>query len=297
MDGDHVGEMPVLVLRIVNILRPFLKLAPLADFRPEQANANRFDFFPEILIHSEGLGGFDGVGEKVVGELLVVGISGGDGAVLGRCAGRSDEFAIGVFLEDVFPKFAEFLEDRIDAGAEVFFVAGEGVVVPEVLGEPGPVAHAPAGSGAAEDAVFPTSRPTAHAVGALRVLAAHGNDRVKPFAVGLEALAKIGCIHEPVVHLEVDVRVVIGAPRRIVAIVPDALEVGGQIAGARATDHQVARELENERLEFGIRRAFSLGGIGLAVIADAFGRSLLPSPVSSQPPVSGELEDSLWSFS
>ena len=44
------------------------------------------------------------------------------------------------------------------------------------------------------------------------------------------ALGEIGRFGEPVIHLDVDVRVVVGMPRWIVAVVPEALEIRRQAA-------------------------------------------------------------------
>ena len=60
------------------------------------------------------------------------------------------------------------------------------------------------------------------------------------------ALGQVGRLGGPVVHLDVDVRVVIGMPRRIVAVVPQPLQIGRQAAGARAGNQQVAAILEKQ---------------------------------------------------
>jgi hypothetical protein len=63
------------------------------------------------------------------------------------------------------------------------------------------------------------------------------------------ALGEVRKLDRPVVHLQVDVRRVRRRPRGLDKVVPDALEVERLPAGARAGDHQVARELEEERGE------------------------------------------------
>ena len=129
-----------------------------------------------------------------------------------------------------------------------------------------------------------------------RAGAPHLDDRVKPIAEWLEALAEIGGIHKPVVHLEVDVCMVVGAPRRGVAVVPDALEVGGQVSGAGATDHQVARELEQERFKPRILRAFARRAAGEAVVIEIRGFEFFIAPVSQKPLVGGKLEEGFRGF-
>jgi len=58
------------------------------------------------------------------------------------------------------------------------------------------------------------------------------------------ALGKIGGFHRPVIHLDVDVVVIVGGPCGLVALVPEALEVGGQATGTGATGNQIAAVLE-----------------------------------------------------
>ncbi len=65
---------------------------------------------------------------------------------------------------------------------------------------------------------------------------------------GME-VGEVGALGEPVVHLGVDVDGVLGAPRRVDGFVPDALQVGGEGAGAGAGDEQIAAVLEVEREE------------------------------------------------
>ena len=57
---------------------------------------------------------------------------------------------------------------------------------------------------------------------------------------------------EPVDHLDIDVDVVVAVPRGFVFLVPDALQVGAQTARARATDCEVASEVEVECNERGV---------------------------------------------
>ena len=83
----------------------------------------------------------------------------------------------------------------------------------------------------------------------------------------------------PVVHLHVDVEVVVAVPRRLDALGPEALQVGGHVARARAADQQVPAEVEVERRQrrvgaaLGQRRVPFVGrqrgrraALGLAVV-------------------------------
>ena len=63
----------------------------------------------------------------------------------------------------------------------------------------------------------------------------------------------------PVVHLEVDVVVVVHAPRAVDVVVPHPLQIRGKVARSRRSDEQIATELEIERLEIMIRCAVAVG--------------------------------------
>ena len=76
----------------------------------------------------------------------------------------------------------------------------------------------------------------------------------------LGALGQIGRLGEPVIHLDVDVRVIIGMPRRLVVVVPKPLQIRGQTAGARTGNQQVAAILEQQFLKLRVNR---LGGLEL----------------------------------
>ena len=72
------------------------------------------------------------------------------------------------------------------------------------------------------------------------------------------AFPEAGQIGGPVAHLEVDVRVIVAAPRWRRGNIPDALEIGGQAAGTRGADEQIAPKLENEGLEAGVNLALGI---------------------------------------
>ena len=81
---------------------------------------------------------------------------------------------------------------------------------------------------AAEDAVLGAHRPAARVEGLLVAALRTSRMEFEPVGVRLEALAQVGRVGHPVVHLHVDVGMVIAAPGRLVAVVPFALQVGRQ---------------------------------------------------------------------
>ena len=72
------------------------------------------------------------------------------------------------------------------------------------------------------------------------------------------AFGEAGNFGRPVVHLDVDIGVVIGAPGRAVGVIPESLQIRRKAAGPRRGYQQIASELEESGLELGIRLA---GGV------------------------------------
>ncbi len=90
----------------------------------------------------------------------------------------------------------------------------------------------------------PAARPHPHRVGPPRGLVL-----LQVVEQGLMAFGEVRGLGRPVDHLDVDVRVVVAVPRRRVAVVPDALEVGRRRAGARRADEEVTAVLVIEDFE------------------------------------------------
>ena len=67
----------------------------------------------------------------------------------------------------------------------------------------------------------------------------------------------------PIVHLDVDVEVIIAVPGSLEMLVPEALEVRRQGAGARASHQKVASELKVKGRELRIRRPIPQRGQAL----------------------------------
>ena len=63
---------------------------------------------------------------------------------------------------------------------------------------------------------------------------------------------QVAGLGRPVVHLQVDVGVVVGVPRRVDVLVPDPLQVGRQRARPTRAEQQVAAELEPGRQQVGV---------------------------------------------
>ena len=175
-------------------------------------------------------------------------------AVLGRHRRAADQAALRILDEVVEEELRRLLHHRIRAREEGA-IAAEQVVLPEMLRQPGgagrPQARARqvAGRREAPDVGDVMGDEAARAVVDARGLAARLAQRLEEVEQRLVQLGEVGHLRRPVVHLQVDVEVIVGVPRRVHAVVPEALQVRGQIAGAAARDQQIAAELEVERVE------------------------------------------------
>ena len=88
-----------------------------------------------------------------------------------------------------------------------------------------------------------------------RGVATSGHQRFGELDQRIVQFGQVARLRRPVVHLQVDVGVVVGVPRCIDVLVPNALQVGRQRSGATAANQQVATELEVGRQQVRIRLA------------------------------------------
>ena len=182
------------------------------------------------------------------------GIAGrGDVDIFRRGGGRSDPFPI-LLHQRAQAEAGRTLENRVVA-LQIGPVPRKEPMLPDMGGKPG-AAHVPIGPGG-------VSHPQAHRAG-------HGPDiAVVGLAPGIlntievpcglasvdgqplqEAqqhlmhLRKGGRLRRPVIFFQVDVGGVIAAPRRVHALVPEALQIGGDARGTGAGDEEVSAILE-----------------------------------------------------
>ena len=181
-------------------------------------------------------------------------------AILGRDRRAADQPAARILDEIVEEELRRLFHHRIGA-REKRAIRVEQVVLPQMLreprgaGRPQSGARQIAGRGEAPDVGDVMRDEAARAVVHARGLAAWLAQRIEKVEQRLVQLGEVGHLRRPVVHLQVDVEVIVGVPRRAHAVVPQALQVGGQIARPAAGDQQVAAELEVQRVERRIGRA------------------------------------------
>ena len=136
------------------------------------------------------------------------------------------------------------------------FVAGKAVVIPKVSAIPGiyflvvvtPGAHTSEDVALGEDCpayFLAVLSPTSGILPALIFVVVENIIEEGEVAIG-----EVGGFCGPVVHLHVDVRVDVRVPRCIGLIVPDTLQIGGNIDRTTAgRNHEVATIVEVELLE------------------------------------------------
>ncbi len=172
----------------------------------------------------------------------------------------------------VFPEFARLLEIRVGGLCEIICVAAERVMFPIMLAIPGVRGVVPSPAHAAGDVVRGADGKSAlgkFSVCGLkfrrgrRCLAPRRQLTVHQVKKWDRTFGEIGRLGEPVVHLDVDIRVIIGMPRRIVAVVPETLQICRQTAGPRTGNQQVTAVLEKQFFQLRINRG---GGLDFALV-------------------------------
>ena len=230
-----------------------------------------------ISVHIQQFGGGNGVVIELPDDRVLIGIARRPRAVLWgvgrnrgqhhiaiRCGQLVCRFSRGFVNEELVIKTGILPHDGVNVVPHIRHIAGILIIFPNILNQPcngrrrpAPV-KTPAGSGIAvgsglgmgHEAVF-------------RVCCSALDPRVDlccdparlPQALHkphqrIAALRQIGDVGGPVVHLEIDVGVIVGHPRGIVAVVPNALEVGRQngiLPGTR--NGKVAAILEDHDLQ------------------------------------------------
>ena len=272
-------------LRLGIGFEPFLQAAVGADLVRREPGALFGQFAAQVGVHAEDLGGARGVAEQLAEQLHVDGRAEADvghlavgqaEAVLRRVRRAGDQPAVFRFLDQVVEvEQRRLFQDRVGPAQELA-VAREGVMLPEMLAQPGRAAdgRAPARvfarRGESPRVGDDVRHPAARIVVGLRGLAARLDQRGDELVQRLMEFGEVADLGGPVVHLHVDVEMPVAVPRSLDFLGPDALQVGGQAAGPRGADEQVAAEVEVQRRQRRVGRALgetgqTLGGRQRAV--------------------------------
>src|SRR5712692_10213709 len=222
--------MTMLVVWIVAIDRPLLQLTPPSDLRTQQPIAQSGDTLTVFLVDIQRLSGSDVVAEQIPDELLIVGHAIFRRSMLrGPTQGRQEQ-AVWPLFQEVFPEFTHLFQNRVGHLLQVIQILIEGKMFPDMPRVPCIGGIVPSPPMTAVDIVRGAGRPAPdRAVGRLEFRSVFGYLAARPpqtlnhVQQGLMAFGEIRRFGWPVVHLDVDVRVVVTMPGRSVTVVPQPL--------------------------------------------------------------------------
>ena len=189
-------------------------------------------------------------------------------AVLGRERWAGRQMSATILNEPCETELRRTFHQRICLPAQELAIGRKAVMLVQMRAEPG-TAHLPVGPrgrantkphrvGSPPDVDVVVRHPTGKIVGFFgRALSGPAQLRDQADQ-RLGAVAQVAALHRPVVHLDVDVRGPVTAPRRRHLVVPDALQVGRLRSRSRARNEHVAPILEVEREQRRIGRVSEL---------------------------------------
>ena len=259
MQAVEVGDVAVMHIHLAVILQPLLQVALPADLHRGELLQVGLQAGHEVGVTAQRAGGGDDVGIEFGQQLHVhrgahadadgvQGVARQVEGILRRRGGCRDQPAVtGLAHGGGGEEQGCTPQDGIDA-LQVGPVLRILPVLPQMGAEPCParVGGSPrgvlAGGGIVPDIGHHMEHP---ALGILAVegaggLLTRGDEAFHQRGQGLVELGEAGLLQGPVVHLDIDVGVVVAVPRGERAVGPKALQVGGQGAGARAADEEVA---------------------------------------------------------
>ena len=268
---------------------PLLDLAIGADL---DRSAQVIKFF---LPHGQNLGvlaydlaSLDSIVEQLPDERLLIGIAGGTRTVLGRIRGRRNILAVAIADEQLGIQLCLLAERGVNIALQILYVACVAIGVIGVLenprhgrGRPAPV-EAPARAGPAKGRILRMGhKAVGLALGAFDAgidFGGHTTRLTQAINIGderLSRLRKVCGVDRPIVHLQVDVHVIVGSPRRIHEVVPHALQIAGELRVlTRRRNSQITAVLIKHGLE---QAALGLGSgtvvVGLEQLIGRFVRS------------------------
>ncbi|OPZ66351.1 MAG: hypothetical protein BWY83_02903 [bacterium ADurb.Bin478] len=177
---------------------------------------------------------------------------GRDKRVFRRMGRIGDQIAVLIRHEIIQKKLCRPFHQRIAAHPQKDGIAGERIVLPYMLTQPGR-AHGPD----APDAVrrcgkTPNVGQMMHHPSIAAIMHARGHSagfhqRLDIIHQRQSAFREMGGLRRPIVHLQIDIGMIIGIPRRRHGFIPLALQVGGQTTGPRTGDEQVTAILKIKR--------------------------------------------------
>ena len=98
---------------------------------------------PEFLIITQLISSHNGIGKKIVNNLLIVSNAFFGGPVFRRPAIRRNKSTIGPAFQVIVPEQANLFKQRIGCFAEVILITPKGKMFPNMLGIPGTAGRIP----------------------------------------------------------------------------------------------------------------------------------------------------------
>ena len=137
MEAEEMVGMAMVVVRVVDILIPFLQLAVLSDFIRAYAGEFFFPFLHRLRVSVENTGRFNGVGKNLASYGVGIGGAAVASAVFGRIGGRNGILTVAE-REKVGGEVCTGLYYGIAYLAKPLAVTGIIIVFPYLGGEHGP---------------------------------------------------------------------------------------------------------------------------------------------------------------
>ncbi|MNC26098.1 hypothetical protein D3C75_742160 [compost metagenome] len=258
---------------VLPVMRPFLKLVVAAGLQRQEPRSGLLYFCPESGIAAKHGLRFQAVGEQLPDERNIHGRSCADRSrplrraefMLRRGGWRGNQPSLPVVLQPTKGEARRFLHNGISEAAKIVFIPAEGVMLPQMLGQPD-AAHRPecpgriafpvmAGRGRMPPDVGivmsrPAAGPVVYGSSPRAVLREPADQRQQR----LMAFSQVADLRRPVVHLGIDVKGIIAAPRRPGGGIPDALQVGRLCARPGAGNEKVTSVLEQQLGQSGVLR-------------------------------------------
>ena len=228
----------MLVVRIVDVLQPFLQLSILAHLHWRQLGNSLFERSLISFVTTEDTGSLQYIVHHIEDNLIVHCATctevrfAAHATMLGTYRRNYHQITrVGMLHQEVEEEVGSTLHDGVIL-CEEQGIARKLIVLPKVCGKPSASAgiHAPwsaiHGPGNAPEVGVVVSYPATATIHHLRSLgtcfaqvANHREER-------LGCLAEVADLGRPIVHLGIDVDGIFAVPRRILLVVPNALQVG-----------------------------------------------------------------------
>ena len=266
MQTEQMIHMPVCILRIIHVFRPFHQLSVASYLIRSQLLQYFFPLFTFSLIDTQHFTGINGILYDFAyncmhkSSSLIY-------RTMFRWSGRSGCIRSVRFVpQEVGCKLCTALDDVISGFFQELPVARIVIIIPDVGSQPRTChrvkvpGHVLAGQGRSEteyicgDGGCPSTGSEIRFRGFFTRLYQR-TDKVDQWEHTFRQVSGTG---RPIIHLYIDVIMVIHSPRTIYIIVPDALQIGRHVSGTRTGNKQIASKLIIKFFQIGVRLSLAI---------------------------------------